>query len=131
MPSSPNGINDFTNAFTKAIEDINALISSYVSAATKSNAALWQGIEDITRSVGGLTQESFARTVSAYTTLSSAKTPQEAADMHAGFMKDSFDSAVANSGKVSEISVRIAQEAMNPLTQHANETISTMVKKTK
>ncbi len=128
---TPNGTNDIPGNVTKAFEDINAAVSNYVSAVTKSSAALWQGIEEITRSVGGLSQESFARAISAYSSLASAKSPQEAINTQTEFVKESFDNAVANSSKVSELSVRVAKDAISPLTQHANETISAVMNKVK
>ena len=131
MTTPPNGFNDIPNNVSKAFEDINAAMSNYVNALTKSSAAMWQGIEEITRSVSGLSQESFARAVSAYTTMASAKTPQEAMSTHTDFVKDSIESAVTNGSKVSEISARTAQEAFNPLTQHANEAISAVLNKNK
>ncbi len=126
----PNGA-DIPGNVAKAFEDINTAVSNYVSAVTKSTAALWQGIEEISRSVGGLSQENFTRCVSAYTSLASAKSPQEAMNTQAEFVKESFDNAVANSSKVSELSVRVAKDAISPLTQHANETISAVMSKVK
>jgi|GEM_PF-1637400 phasin family protein len=131
MTTTPNGTNDIPGNVAKAFEDINAAVSNYVSAVTKSSAALWQGIEEITRNVGGLSQESFARAVSAYTSLASAKTPQEALTAQTDFVKESFDKAVANSSAVSELSVRVAKDAISPLTQNANEAISAVMNKVK
>jgi phasin family protein len=131
MTTTPNGPNDIPGNVAKAFEDINAAVSNYVSAVTKSSAALWQGIEEISRNVGGLSQEGFTRCVSAYTSLASAKTPQEAINTQTEFVKESFDSAVANGSKVSELTVRVAKEAISPLTQHANETISAVMNKVK
>ncbi|MDD4615554.1 MAG: phasin family protein [Alphaproteobacteria bacterium] len=126
----PNGADCSANV-AKAFEDINTAVSNYVSAVTKSTAALWQGIEEITRNVGGLSQENFARCVSAYTSLASAKSPQEAMSAQAEFVKESFDNAVANGSKVTELSARVAKDAISPLTQHANETISAVMSKVK
>ncbi len=131
MTTTPNGINDIPGNVAKAFEDINAAVSNYVSAVTKSSAALWQGIEEITRNVSGLSQESFARAVNAYTTLASSKTPQDAITAQTEFLKESFDNSVANTSKVSELSVRVAKDAVSPLTQHANEVISSVMNKVK
>ena len=131
MSSSPNDLNDISGNVAKAFEEINNAVATYITAVTKSNAALWQGIEEITRNFGGHSQESFARVVSAYTTMASAKTPQDVVSTQNDFVKDSLDSAIANGSKVSEISVRTAQEAMSPLTQHANEAISSVMNKVK
>lgn len=129
--TTPPNFNEIPANVSKALESINAAVANYVSAVTKSSAALWQGIEEITRNVSGVSQENFARVVSAYTTLASAKTPQEAISTHSDFVKDSFDSAVSNSSKVSEISARVAKEAISPLAEHANETISSAINKVK
>lgn len=131
MTTPQNGFNDIPENVAKAFENINSVVSDYISAVSKSNNALWQGIEEIMRSVGGLSQESFARAISACNTLASAKTPQEVLSTHTDFMKDSFESAVANGSKVSEISVRVAKDTISPLAQHANETISTAMNKVK
>jgi phasin family protein len=131
MTTTPNGTNDIPGNVAKAFEDINAAVSNYVSAVTKSSSALWQGIEEITRSVGGLSQENFARAVNAYSTLASAKTPQEAISTQTEFVKETFGKAVSDGGKVSEVVGRVAKDAISPLTQHANETINAVINKVK
>ncbi len=131
MTTPPNGLNDIPENVAKAFENINSVVSDYVAAVTKSNTALWQGIEEIMRSVGGLSQESFARAVSAYNSMTTAKNPQEILSTQTDFVRDSIDNAVAGGNKVSEISVRVAKEAISPLAQHANETISAAINKVK
>ncbi len=128
--TTPNGI-DISGNLSKAFEDVNAAVSNYISAVTKSTAALWQGYEEISRSISGLSQENFARCVNAYTSLASAKSPQEAIAAQTEFVKESFDHAVTNGSKVSELSVRVAKDAIGPLTQNANETISNVMSKIK
>ena len=124
-------MNDFAHNLIKACEDMNAMMSSYLGAATRSSAASWQGLEDLAKNVGGFMNESLARSVSASKTIMSAKTPQEAADTHAEFLKDCFDGMVAGGGKLSEISLRAAKSAMEPLSQHTNEAMGAMMKKAK
>ncbi|MDD3028658.1 MAG: phasin family protein [Alphaproteobacteria bacterium] len=131
MTTSTNGTNDIPGNVAKAFEDINAAVANYVSAVTKSSAALWQGIEEITRNVSGLSQENFARAINAYTSMASAKNPQDALTTQTEFVKESFDNAVANGSKVSELSARVAKDAMDPLTQHANETINSVLNRVK
>jgi len=131
MNTSPNGMNDIPGNVAKAFEDINTAVSNYVSAITKSSAALWQGIEEITRNVSGLSQENFERCMNVYSSLASAKSPQEALSTQTEFVKKSFDDAVSNGSKVSELSVRVVKDAISPLAQHTNETISTVMNKVK
>jgi phasin family protein len=102
-----------------------------MGAAMKSNAAARQGIEDAMRSMGGMMQEQMTRAATACAGMMAAKSPQEAADMQAEFVKGCVDSMVAGSGKISEISMRTAQSAMDPLAQQTNEAVAAMMKKAK
>lgn len=131
MITTPTGPNDIAENVAKAFEDINVAVSNYVNAVTKSSTALWQGIEEITRNVTGLSQEGLARCINACTSMASAKSPQEAITAQTEFVKESFDNAIANGSKVSELSVRVAKDAMGPLAQTANETISAVMSKVK
>jgi phasin family protein len=124
-------MNDITTTLTKVCEEANAMVASYVNAATRSNAAAWQGFEDMTRNMGALVQETFAHTVNVCSTIATAKSPQEAAGTHADYIKETFDRAVAGSNKLSEISMRTAQSAIDPLAQHANDAMGTIMKKAK
>ena len=129
MTAAANDAHDFSQHMIKACEDVNALMSSYIGAANKSNAATLQGIEDMTKNMSALLQETYNRSVSACKTILSAKSPQEAADTHTEFMKDCFDNLVAGGSKLSEISLRATKGAIDPLAQHANESMNTIMKK--
>jgi phasin family protein len=129
MTSPANDANDFTQTVMKACEDVNSMMTSYVSAAAKSNAATLQGIEDMTRNMSSFMQESIARSVSACKAMMTAKSPQEAADTHSEFLKDCFDGMVAGGSKMSEISLRVAKGAIDPLAQHTNEAVGAVMKK--
>jgi len=129
MSAFPNDMNDFSSSIAKACEDASALMTGYVNAATKANAAALQGFEDMTRNVTGFMQDSMTRAASACQTIMSAKSPQEAADTQAEFMKDCFDNLVASSSKISEISLHTAKGAIDPLTQHANDAMGAAMKK--
>jgi len=131
MAFAANDTSKFAETLTSTVEQANAMTTAYVNAATKSSTAAWQGIEELTRDVTATLQDSYARSVSAFKTMLSAKSPQEAADTHAEFLKDCFDGVVASSGKLSETSMRIAKGTMEPLTQHANDTVAAVMKKVK
>jgi phasin family protein len=131
MPALNNPANDLAFTLTKACEDMKTMTESYVSATAKSNAAAMQGVEDLTRNLGALTQETFTRMLAAFTTMASAKSPQEAAETHADFLKDSFDQLIAGGTKLSELSIRTTQSAIDPLAQHANDAMGNLMKKAK
>jgi phasin family protein len=129
MSSPADGFKSISAPLMNAYESAQALITNYVSAATKSHSAAWQGFEEISRNMHGMMQESMARTVGAAKMLSTAKTPQEVAETHTEFFRDMFDGIVATGGKLSEISLHAAKGALEPLSQHATEAMGTLMKK--
>ena len=113
----------------KAFEDINAVIVNYVNAVTKSTIALWQGIDEITKNVSGLSQENFSQAMNAYTEIAAMKSSQEALAKQSEVARATFDNSVANSSKVSELSMRVAKDTMAPLVQNANEIVNSVMNK--
>lgn len=113
----------------KAYEDAQKVMASYMEATTKASAAAMKGLEEMSRNMSGLMQDSYSRAVEACKTMMAAKTPQEVADKHAAFVKEYLDNMMAGSSKMSEVSMKVAKDTIDPLTQHANETVSSMMKK--
>ncbi len=115
---------------TAVMQEMQSGMHSFMDAMNRSVAACWQGMEDMSRNISGIMQESFARHSSACAGMMKASTPQEAAEMHSGYMRDCFDGLVSSTGKMSEIAIRSAKQAADPITSHANDALSKMMKKT-
>src|SRR5262249_18354315 len=93
--------------------------------------AMTRGLHETTRNTGNLVQENLARTLNAGRAMMEAKTLNEMVDAHAEFMRECFDCMMAGTGKISEISVRTTKDALEPVAQHANETINKITRKSR
>jgi len=113
------------------LEDVNAAVINYINAVAKSTVTLWNGIDEITRNVSGLSQESFSKAMNAYTEIAGMKSSQEIMAKQAAFAKEAFDDSVTNGNKVSELSMKVAKEAIEPLSKNANEAVSSVMNKIK
>ncbi len=113
-----------TQGMMKACEDINAACCESMTAAMQSNAAITKGCEELSRNFGSLMQEQIARAMSAGKTFMGAKSVQEFTAMQSEFMKDCFEQWMAGTGKMSEISARVAQQAIEPVAKQATMTMS-------
>ena len=60
--------------------------------------------------------------------LLAARTLREAVDVQTDFAKSSFDKLVAESTKLSEISVKVANEAAEPISARVNAAIEKILK---
>jgi len=110
----------------QACEDLSATCSQSMDAAMQSAAAVSKGYEEFNRKIGTLVQESLSHATSASRTLMTAKTLREAMDTHAEFVKECFDIWTTGTGRLSEISTRTTQEALEPVTRHAGSAFGKM-----
>ena len=120
-----------TEQLNKSVSDMNSFFRESMEIAAKSAAAMTKGWDETIRSATALTQEHFTRLLTASKTIMSAKSPREALELQAEHLKGSFESIVANTGKLSEISSRVFKETVEPVSQHANNTISRLMDKSK
>ncbi len=131
MTPSTEHMEQASQGMMQAYEDMNVLARDYMDAVMRSASAMSKGLDETIRSTSGIVQESMTRAMSASKTLTGAKNMREMMDLHAEFMKDCFDCWMAGTGKISEISARSAKEVIEPMAQHANDTISKIAQKTR
>lgn len=120
-----------TQGVMKACEDASGMARDHMDAAMKSAAVVGKGVEEIVRNTSSMIQDSLTRGMEVSKNIMSAKSVPEALSTHSEYMKDCFDTWVAVAGKVSEISARMTQEAMSPISEQANSTISKFTQKVK
>ncbi|MDX2027435.1 MAG: phasin family protein [Alphaproteobacteria bacterium] len=122
-------VNQATQNFAQACQEASSIAREHVDATVKSAALAWEGCTEINQNLNGLVQESLSRALSAGKTMMGARTLREVMDLQADFMRECFDSWVAGTGKISEISARVTKDAMEPIANQANNAISKFAQK--
>lgn len=129
MNGSMDSMNKAAQNFAQACEEASALAREQMDATVRSATTAWEGCNEINQNLNGLVQESMARALSAGKTMMGARTLREVMDLQADFMRECFDSWVAGTGKISEISARVTKDAMEPIANQANNAISKFAQK--
>ena len=117
-----------TSQFLKGFESLNALTKQNVDAFMKSSAILAKGFEDISKSTVAYTQSTLESSAAVGKQALAVKTVRDLVDLQSSFAKKSFDSAIAEGTKVSEISVKAANEAFQPISAQINATLGKLAK---
>lgn len=131
MTISINNVEKATHGVIQTYEELNNVARALSEATMQSASAMTKGWDEITRSAGGMMQESVERTMSASKTMMSCKSMREAMEMQNEFIKTCFDSWMAGTGKLTEISARISKEVMEPVTQQVSSTMNKIMVKTR
>ena len=112
----------------KAADDVAAYSKSNVDALIQAGSIFFRGMEELTRSMVGLTQSQVETNMSTAKALLAAKTLSEFTDLQNAYTKTAFDTAVTETTKLSELAVRITNEAIEPLNARMTATIEQMAK---
>ncbi|MBF0355941.1 MAG: phasin family protein [Alphaproteobacteria bacterium] len=115
------------NAF-KSYEDVMSFGKETLEAFVRSGTIFAKGWQDASKAAIALTQESIEESVAASKAIMSAKSLKDVVDMQTVLVKNSFDRAVAEGGKLSETNFKLAEEAFEPLNERLNATVSKMMK---
>jgi len=112
----------------KTYEDLSKFSKENLDAYVAAGTTVAKGFETIGKAWVAFTQETFEASAQVAKALLSAKTLREAVDVQTDFAKTTFDKLVAEGTKVSEISVKVANEAVEPLNARFNATIEKFLK---
>jgi phasin family protein len=88
-----------------------------------------KGYEEFSRKLGTMVQESVSRALNTSKTMLSATSIKEIGELQSEFAKDFFEQWMAGTGRLSEISARVTQEALTPVARQASDTMSKAAQK--
>jgi phasin family protein len=99
-----------------------------LDALLTANKVVAKGFEEIGNEVAVYTQASLSNAASAAKALLGATTLKDVIAVNNDFAKAGFESFVANSTKISEISVKAANAALQPISARVNVTLDRLRK---
>jgi len=112
-----------TQNLIQACDEMSENYRQSVDAVMESTSALAKGCEELSRNFGSLLQEQVAHALNTGKTFMSAKSVKEITDLQAEYIKGFLDQWMAGTGRLSEISARVTQEALTPVAKQANNAI--------
>lgn len=112
----------------KAYEDLSKFQKDNYDAYLAASTIFAKGAENVGKAWMSLTQEALENAAQTAKALLGAKTLREAVDLQSDFAKSNFDKLVAEGTKLSELSVKVANEAFAPLNARVNVAVEKMLK---
>lgn len=109
-------------------EELADLGRENFAAVLKANAALSEGLEAIGKEVIVYARASFEKAAETATALLGAKTMEDVLQLNAEFAKANLERLFERSAKLSEMGVKLANEALTPLGGRVEATIQTLSK---
>lgn len=100
----------------KSSEELLAFSQANMEAFVKASKIFTAGLQDITKDVASSNKASIEDSVAFTKSLLGVKSVKEALDLQSSFARSSIEKAVSEANKVTDASVKLAEQAMAPLT---------------
>ena len=99
-----------------------------VDACVTCSTVFAKGVESMSKELMGLAQSTVEANVATTKALFGAKTLRELIDLQTEFSRSRFDSLVAESAKLTELSMALANETIEPIQARMNATVEKLMK---
>lgn len=112
----------------KGYEEYAAFGKQNVDAFVQSGSIVAKGMEEMSKAVFAFTQASLEAGVATGKAMLAVKTLRELVDLQAGFAKSSLDGFVAEGTKLSEMGVKVANQALEPINARVHAAVEKLAK---
>jgi phasin family protein len=109
-------------------EEFSELSKENIDAFVKSGTIVAKGFEEAGKAWIDFTRRSFETSVETAKAVMGAKDLREVVDVQSDFARTSFDSLVNEGSKLSELGVKVANEALEPIQSRINVTVEKILK---
>lgn len=115
-------------ALARGYGGLTASGTDTMDAYVKCGTIVAKGMEALGKEVIKFAQASVEANLTATRNLMAAKTLREAMELQAGYSRDSFDSMVSEAARLTEMSVDLANEVMDPIQTSLNATAESVLR---
>ena len=117
-----------SEAVTKGYEEMNSINKDTMAVVSKFGDVMMKGSEEMGKAYFTYLKAASEGQAEVAKALLAAKTVNEVVEIQTDYARTSFDSFVVESGKISELGVKVATDAFEPVQAHLNATVERMVK---
>ncbi len=107
----------------KGMEEVTAHSKQTLDAVAESTSLFAQGCQEITNAWLGFAQQSLESGVNAAKELMDCKTLQEAIELQTTYCRSAIEGCVNEGTRISEMSMKVANEAFEPVRSRVTETV--------
>ena len=119
-----------SKSFVKGYDDLSEITQKNVEALVKAGNLWAKGAETIGKAYFNMAQVSAEAGVEAAQAMFAAKTLKDMVDVQTGYAKASIDTMVAEGKKINDMTMKVANEALEPIQTQFNKTIDKVIKQT-
>ena len=130
-PLPPLGAVDIKKGMEKAMKSTEELVAfgqGNIEAFVKSSQIWTAGLQDLSKQFAATAQANLDETMNAFKAFSGVKSLKDAIDLQTNFARSAFEKSMAESGKLTDASFKLTEQALAPISQRMTAAIDSIVK---
>lgn len=112
----------------KTAEDFVAFSQDNVEAFVKASQIWTTGLQDLSKHVVASAKESLDESIATFKAISTAKSLKDAFDLQAAYARSAMEKTLAESGKLTDASFKLTEQALAPLTARVTVAVEKFAK---
>lgn len=112
----------------KTAEELVAFSQGNVEAVIKSGQIWATGVQDLSKHLAAAAQASLDESMSAFKALTSVKSLKDAIELQSSFARAALEKSLAESGKLTDASFKLTEQAMAPITARVTVAVEKFAK---
>ena len=112
----------------KTAEEVVAFGQGNLEAVIKSSQIWSTGLQDLSKQMASSMQASYEEAMAAFKALTTVKSLQEAVDLQLGLARSTLEKSVAETGKYTDASMKLAEQAIAPISGRMTLAVETFSK---
>jgi phasin family protein len=100
----------------KTAEEFVAFGQGNIEAFVKSSQIWAAGVQDLSKQAAATAQTQFEETMAAFKAMTSVKSLKDLFELQSSFAKSAMEKTMAESGKITDASVKLTEQALAPIT---------------
>jgi phasin family protein len=120
-----------TEGVKKAVttaEELVAFNQGNFEAIVKAGEIWSAGVQDLTKHLTAAAKASFDESVATFKAITSAKSLKDALDLQAAYARSTLEKTLAESGKITDASFKLTEQALAPITARVTVAVEKMSK---
>lgn len=127
-PMTKEQLESVTGDALKTYGDLAAMGKANVESTLKATAVLSKGVEEIGQAWAALAKRLVDVQMSSLQTLLGARNIKDVVEVHADLTKTHLQTAMSEGAKISELTLKVANEAIQPLSARVTDTVKATAK---
>ncbi|MBI3515917.1 MAG: phasin family protein [Proteobacteria bacterium] len=123
-----NNVEKASTAFFKGYDELSVYSKGNVEAVVKAGSIYARGMEDLSKTVMAITQAQLEASVAAAKAVLGCTSLRQMVDLQTDLARSHFDKVMADGSKLSEISLKVANEALEPIQARVNVAVEKFTK---